>query len=250
MDETLNMEKQRFQRLAENSPLGTVIIDPDGSFSYANSKFKEMFGYDINDVPNGREWFRRAFPDSAYRNEVISAWIEDFKDKAPGEIRPRVFSVVCKDGGIKIVHFRPFRLDSGEDLMTCEDITNLKKVQEEAQRNEARLEKIIDILHHKADSVQDFLDYALSEALELTQSKIGYIYHYHESSEEFTLNTWSKDVMKECSIAEPQTVYQLEKTGIWGEAVRQRQPIVVNDFEAPNPLKRVTRRDMRHCAGI
>ena len=33
-------------------------------------------------------------------------------------------------------------------------------------------------------------------------------------------------------------MYQLEKTGIWGEVVRQRQPIVVNDFQAPNPLKR------------
>jgi PAS domain S-box-containing protein len=238
MDEALNIEKQRFQRLAENLPLGTVIIDPDGSLSFANSKFKDMFGYDIKDVPNGSVWFRRAFPDPAYRHEAISAWIGDSKDKAPGKIRPRVFSVVCKDGGKKIVHFRAFKLDSGEDLMTCEDITDLKRAEEEAQRNEARLEKIVDILHHKADSVQDFLDYALSEALELTQSKIGYIYHYHESSEEFVLNTWSKDVMKECSIAEPQTVYRLEKTGIWGEAVRQRQPIVVNDFEAPNPLKK------------
>ncbi len=118
------------------------------------------------------------------------------------------------------------------------DITEQKRAEEEALRNEARLEKIVDILHYKADSVQDFLDHALGEALELTQSKLGYIYHYHDDREEFVLNTWSKDVMKECSIAEPQAVYQLEKTGIWGEAVRQRQPIVVNDFEAPNPLKK------------
>ena len=56
MDEALNREKQRFQRLAENSPFGTVMIDPDGSFSYVNPKFKEIFGYDLNDVRNGREW--------------------------------------------------------------------------------------------------------------------------------------------------------------------------------------------------
>ncbi|MEI6135075.1 MAG: PAS domain S-box protein [Desulfomonile sp.] len=361
MDEVLNREKQRFQRLAENSPFGTVMIDPDGSFSYVNPKFKEIFGYDLNDVPNGREWFRKAFPEADYRHKVISTWIEDFKPNAPGETRPRVFSVICKDGGQKIVHFRPVKLDSGEDLMTCEDITARKQIEEDLRKtrqdwedifqaighptvimdphngilaanratiqatgksqsellnakcyeifhksgeqpqncpaqvllksglqepverevealgghflvsctpvlgkngaiekiihiatditerkraedelrcNEARLEQIVDILHYKADSVQDFMDRALDEALELTQSKIGYIFHYHEDSEEFALNTWSKGVIKECSIAEPQTVYQLEKTGIWGDAVRQRQPIMVNDFQAPHPLKK------------
>jgi PAS domain S-box-containing protein len=82
------------------------------------------------------------------------------------------------------------------------------------------------------------LDNALEEAINLTGSKIGYIYHYSEESQEFVLNTWSKGVMKECTITEPQTVYKLEKTGIWGEAVKQRRPIMLNDFAAPNPLKK------------
>jgi hypothetical protein len=37
--------------------------------------------------------------------------------------------------------------------------------------------------------------------------------------------------MKECSIANPATCYDLDKTGIWGEAVRQRQPIMLNDTD-------------------
>ena len=44
--------------------------------------------------------------------------------------------------------------------------------------------------------------------------------------------------MKQCTIAEPQTVYHLDKTGIWGEAVRQARPIIVNDFQAPHPLRK------------
>ncbi|MGO8878301.1 MAG: PAS domain S-box protein [Desulfomonilaceae bacterium] len=134
--------------------------------------------------------------------------------------------ILDKDGTIeKIIHI-------------ATDITERKRAEDDVRRNEACLVRIVDILHYKADSVQDFLDKALSEAIELTQSKIGYIYHYHEDTKEFVLNTWSKDVMKECSIANPPAVYQLEKTGIWGEAVRQRQPILVNDFQAPHPLKK------------
>lgn len=44
--------------------------------------------------------------------------------------------------------------------------------------------------------------------------------------------------MPACTVANPSTIYKLEKTGIWGEAVRQRRPIMVNDFDAPEPLKK------------
>jgi ABC-type amino acid transport substrate-binding protein len=105
-------------------------------------------------------------------------------------------------------------------------------------RNQERLESLVRISEYRAKDVQDLLDYALEEAIRLTNSRIGYIYHYDEDKREFTLNTWSRDVMQECSIMEPQTIYHLDKTGLWGEAVRQRRPIVMNDFHAHHPLKR------------
>ena len=137
-EETRTIEKQRFQRLAENSPFGMVMIQPDGSFSYANPKFREMFGYDPGDVPNGREWFRKAYPDAGYRHKVISAWMEDVNDHTLWETRPRVFTVTCKDGTEKMVHFRPVKLGSGEDLMTCEDITTRGKAENALIESEER----------------------------------------------------------------------------------------------------------------
>ncbi|NVN90411.1 MAG: response regulator [Desulfuromonadales bacterium] len=44
--------------------------------------------------------------------------------------------------------------------------------------------------------------------------------------------------MKECTVLEKKTIYDLDSTGIWGEAVRQKKPIIVNNFEAGHPLKR------------
>jgi signal transduction histidine kinase len=44
--------------------------------------------------------------------------------------------------------------------------------------------------------------------------------------------------MKECLITEPRTKYNLLDTGIWGEAVRQQKPIMVNNFQAPHPLRK------------
>ncbi|SDF29536.1 PAS domain S-box-containing protein [Methanolobus vulcani] len=118
------------------------------------------------------------------------------------------------------------------------DITITKEMGEELDFEEARLRSILEILGSRHDSIQEFLDFTLNEAIKLTNSKFGYIYYYSEKKEQFTLNTWSKDVMKECEITEPQTIYDLKETGIWGEVVRQRKTIIVNDFHASNPLKK------------
>jgi PAS domain S-box-containing protein len=118
------------------------------------------------------------------------------------------------------------------------DITDQKQTEEKITLNEIRLESLLKISQHQTESKQELLDFALNEAIVLTGSKIGYIYFYDEQKHEFTLNSWSSEVMKACSIMEPRTMYQLEKTGIWGEAVRQKRPIIVNDFPAVHPLKK------------
>ena len=120
----------------------------------------------------------------------------------------------------------------------CLDITEQKCAVDEVQTNNARLRSLVNILENTMMSVQEFLDNALHEAIRLNGSQFGYIYYYDEETEKFQLNTWSKDVMSECRIVKPQTCYHLEKTGLWGEVVRQRAPIIVNDFEATHPLKK------------
>jgi len=119
-----------------------------------------------------------------------------------------------------------------------QNITERKIADDEFKNNERRMTSLFDISQHPFTNEQEFLDHALNEVIKLANSKIGYIYFYSEQKRQFTLNTWSHDVMKECSVAKPQTIYDLDKTGIWGEAVRQRQPILLNDFQSHNPLKR------------
>lgn len=121
----------------------------------------------------------------------------------------------------------------------------LEKALDEVQRLNAeqksakmRLQSLVNVLQHDADSIQELLDFALNEAITMTASRYGYIYYYSEEKKQFTLNSWSHGVMESCSVANPQTLYDLEKTGIWGEAVRQRKTIVINDFAAPDPLKK------------
>lgn len=112
-----------------------------------------------------------------------------------------------------------------------------KNIDSELLTEKNRLKALVDILQRKHDSVSEMLDFALNESIKLTGSKVGYIFHYKEKTEEFTLNTWSKSAINECYIKDPQTVYKLKDTGIWGEAIRQRKTITINDFQSSKYFK-------------
>ncbi len=107
-------------------------------------------------------------------------------------------------------------------------------VVKESERKQSKLQ----LYRTEYQSRNDLLDAALQKALVCTESSIGYIYHYDEATRLLILCAWSKGVMPECAILKKQTVYELDKTGLWGEAVRQRKPIITNSYAADNPWKK------------
>jgi len=139
-EEALRESEERFRILVEESPFGVSIIGKDGRYRYLNPTFRAIFGYDLKDIPNGKQWFSKAFPDQESRNEAISAWIDDLKGVTPGESRPQTFTVTCKDGSEKTIHFRPVTMKTGDQFVIYEDVTERKQLEEQlhlAQRMEA-----------------------------------------------------------------------------------------------------------------
>jgi len=135
-EEALRREQEKFRVLVEKSPLGVSVIGEDGHYEYLNPKFIEMFGYTLEDIPAGRDWFIKAYPDSRYRHEVISTWMDDFEKYETGESRPRSFKVSCKDGSEKEVYFRTVTMETGEQFVIYEDIT--ARIRLEAQLQQAQ----------------------------------------------------------------------------------------------------------------
>jgi diguanylate cyclase (GGDEF)-like protein/PAS domain S-box-containing protein/putative nucleotidyltransferase with HDIG domain len=118
------------------------------------------------------------------------------------------------------------------------NVTEEKNRQKQLQKMLVRHEILVEVLNRSFATTQEQLDYALHRALELTESTYGYIYFYDEQTEELTLNSWTRGVLDECAVAQPQTKYHLIHTGFWGEVVRQRKPILSNNFKADHPLKK------------
>jgi PAS domain S-box-containing protein len=145
-EEELSLERKRFQILTENAPFGMALIGNDGTFRYINPKFQELFGYDQRDIPCGREWFIKAYPDPDYRHEVVATWVADAKELAAGDKRSRSFTVTCKNGSRKIIRFVFVKLDGEEGLLTCHDITERKQFLNELRFAHQQLQNIIEFL--------------------------------------------------------------------------------------------------------
>ena len=141
-EETLRDERNRFRTLSENAPFGIIMIDKEGVFEYINPKFKELFGYDLEEIPNSLQWFRKAFPDPKPRKEVISTWLDYLESTKPGEKVPRTLPATCKDGTEKIIHFIPVRLATGEYIVTLEDITERIQAHEALVKSHQELERL------------------------------------------------------------------------------------------------------------
>jgi len=237
--------EEKYRLTFNNSISGIIHISADGKYFDVNPTFSKMTGYsklEILEKPIGLI----THPED--RKKIIDAFNElQFKENQNFNDQIRI---IHKNGNIVWIHlnatksYDPFG-NFKYTLVEIFDITSQKtaeldliEAKEEIVLQNERLESLLRISQFQTNSIQVLLDFALEEAIELTNSKIGYIYFYNEETKQFTLNTWSKDVMKECAVQNPQTVYDLDSTGCWGEAVRQRKPIVLNNYQEVNPQKK------------
>lgn len=118
-------------------------------------------------------------------------------------------------------------------IVLCTDITDIKSSIARQELNEARLEALLK-LHQMSDaSVQELADFALEEGVRLTKSQVGYLAFLDQDETALYMHSWSQQAMQECRIQNPEKVYPVAATGLWGDAIRQRMPIITNDYSDP-----------------
>jgi PAS domain S-box-containing protein len=171
----------------------------------------------------------------------LERWLEHWHDlKAHGSLRFET-QHRAKDGRLMDVEVSANYISYEGHEYNCaiiRDVSARKQIERELRANEKRMASLYGISQHPYNDEHDFLDHALNEVIELTESKIGYIYLYNEKTSRFTLSSFCHDIRGERAEPEQKTIYELENTGLWGEAVRQKKPILINDFQANHPLKK------------
>ena len=79
---------------------------------------------------------------------------------------------------------------------------------------------------------KEAVDIMVEEAVRLTGSVIGYFAMMNWNEDQLTMWGWSRSAMAECSAIHKPIVYKLTETGLWGDCVRYRSPVITNDYAA------------------
>ena len=105
-------------------------------------------------------------------------------------------------------------------------------------QDEIRLKTLGTFYQMISAPLKELMIFAVEKSVEITSSSIGYLAFVSEDESLLTMYAWSSLAMKECQIEKKPIEYPLHTTGLWGEAVRQRRPVITNDYAADNPLKK------------
>jgi diguanylate cyclase (GGDEF)-like protein len=101
-----------------------------------------------------------------------------------------------------------------------------------------RTRALLELIQMDEAPLDELLDFALETAVRLTHSRIGYLYQYQEEPFRLEVHAWSAGVRRLCAMGEAAPICHLDDTLPWGEALRSGQPVMDNDYAAPNPFKK------------
>jgi PAS domain S-box-containing protein len=158
--EKLRRSKNRYRAIFENRAIPTAITDTDWNITGTNRVFRELFG--VDDGFNLR--------DLVDRDDFQK--LEELQDSRRVLVRMR--GVL---GKLHVMVHRGDLPDSGQIVLSFNDITKLKESQRKL-RDELRVRRVLtEIYPHavSADGLEEFTEYILGAACELTGADGGII---------------------------------------------------------------------------
>lgn len=147
MENKLLESEGRLSKIIEQSPIAMAIVGMDENIEYINRKAVEVFGYQHVEIPDMASWWRLAYPDKKYRDEVISTWmgLVGKAIKEGREIEGREYNVTCKDRTVKTCFI--FGVPVAEKVFVMfQDVTDRRRAEEALRSREEFIRNIADNL--------------------------------------------------------------------------------------------------------
>ena len=119
-----------------------------------------------------------------------------------------------------------------------EEAVKRKHAEEPLVRGKNRLKKLLDLFQLPGTSERVLTSFIVEECIKITESKLGFLGFINEEETLMSAQLWSEKAMESCAIDEKPLEFSLGHAGLWVEAIRQHKPIIVNDYQQPDPLKK------------
>lgn len=130
-----NKEIIHLSDILDFSPNGIGWSNEKREIEYINHQFTNLFGYTKEDIPTLEIWYKKAFPNTNYRQKIVEPWykkLENYDENTISSSELEV-SIKCKDGTYRHVLITASFI-ANKKLFNFSDITTHWKSE---QRNRA-----------------------------------------------------------------------------------------------------------------
>jgi PAS domain S-box-containing protein len=141
--------------------------------------------------------------------------------------QPRTFETILPIGGER----RSFEINAYPSMrgvsVVAKDVT-------ERKRTETILQKRFELMEYSAHhSLSELMQKAVDEVSELTGSSIGFFHLMEADQNTLGMQTWSTNALRLFYVPAREGAHlPLDQAGVWADAVRQRRPLIQNDYES------------------
>ncbi|MDZ7753143.1 MAG: PAS domain S-box protein [Gammaproteobacteria bacterium] len=234
MERVLEESERRFRRAMEEVPFPLILHAEDGEVLALSRSWTEISGYAREEIPDLPTWMELACGAERVRvREAVARTYGYGHATEDGEFRMR-----CKDGTERVWAFQSVGLDPLPDgrrvaLSVAADVTTRLETEaildRQARRAEALLElpRVVETLPEV-----DFMQRGQELAEDLTGSRVSFIHFVNDDEQTIELVTWSRRTLDHYCSAVHDTHYPVQQAGVWADALRRREPVVFNDYEA------------------
>ena len=122
-----------------------------------------------------------------------------------------------------IVAYRPQAL---RVAVIFTDITSQKQAESLLKKNELRLESLYSLSKKAFMSESELINFALDEAVRLTESKVGYFHILQDDHFASETTEWSSQARDICRMEQSSQSHCLEHAGLWADCIRKKKPVV------------------------
>ncbi|MDI3486190.1 MAG: hypothetical protein PWQ51_1495 [Methanolobus sp.] len=226
---------KKYKIIFERSPVGILYFDENGIITHCNKSCSSIIGAPVKKIVGFS--VLSSLKDERLKNAVDVVFLGN-----PGFYEGTfVSSISGKQIALK-ASFTPVMDDDGSllgGIGILEDISVSKDAKEKLALNEMRLEALLKLYQMQDFPMSEIAEYAIQKAAELTTSTTGYLEFLNEDENVLETYHWPVDVEPGLSGSEEPFVHPLKLTGFWGEAIRERKPVIVNTPYASDNLDEI-----------
>ncbi len=232
----LQVSEARYYHLVESLPT-PIFLARQGIYTYSNPAGLRNLGYGSLEEFIGKHVTETIHPDSI---PVLQERIQGLKNGQPNQTVE--LKILQKNGKVRIAESTSVpALLHGEmsTLILNHDITDRKEAEEKLQSANMRLQALWSVAAlQDTDDPKIISNHILETVTRMTSSDYGFYGFIDDAESMMTIHSWSGAAMKECEIQNKPQLFPIEKAGIWGEAIRDHQAIIINDYLRDQPGKK------------